>query len=258
MAQITLPPYGGVVLKTGSSGVDVGMVQTTLTALGYPATVDGNYGSGTTRAVRAFQTNRGLTVDGAVGKTTWDSLMQGYAARFPALPVAYPGLVIRQGARGGCVQYVQSQNNLLRAVYTAQTQLSVDGNYGSGSAGAMKLFQRQFGLSMDGQVGRNTWNQLVRARLAQTGGQPLPVRPAYPGLLQKGSSGDAVRCAQSYLAEVKKSGGYSWPAPTVDGQFGSITQQAVIGYQESVGLEPDGIIGSATWAFLVRSFNATL
>lgn len=258
MAQITLPPYGGVVLKAGSSGVDVGMVQTTLTALSYPATVDGNFGSGTTRAVRAFQTSRGLAVDGAVGKATWDSLMQGYAARFPALPVAYPGLVIRQGARGGCVQYIQNENNLLHAVYTAQTRLSVDGSYGSGSSGAMRLFQRQFGLSVDGQVGRSTWDQLVRTRLAQAGGQPLTVRPAYPGLLRKGSSGDAVRCAQSYLAEVKKSGGYPWPAPAVDGQFGSVTQQAVIGYQESARLKPDGLIGSATWAFLVYSFNSTL
>ena len=258
LAQITLPPYGGVVLKNGSSGVDVGMVQTILSALGHPVTADGNFGPTTTRAVRAFQATHSLTADGAVGKSTWDSLVQGYASRFPALPVAYPGLVIRQGARGGCVKYVQSENNLLRAVYTALPQLSTDGKYGSSSAGAMKLFQRQFGLSVDGQVGRSTWEQLVRARLAQAGGKPLPVRPPYPGLLQKGSSGDAVRCAQSYLTEIKKAGVYSFPAPAVDGHFGSLTQQAVIGYQAAAKLKPDGLIGPATWAFLVYTFNSSL
>jgi len=35
-----------------------------------------------------------------------------------------------------------------------------------------------------------------------------------------------------------------------DGQFGSMTQRAVIDFQRASGLDPDGIVGSRTWRAL--------
>ena len=57
--------------KKGSSGAMVTQIQTKLKSWGYyTGTVDGSYGSGTERAVRAFQQKNGLTVDGKAGDQT--------------------------------------------------------------------------------------------------------------------------------------------------------------------------------------------
>lgn len=57
--------------KKGSSGAVVTQIQTKLKSWGYyTGTVDGIYGSGTERAVRAFQQENGLTVDGKAGDQT--------------------------------------------------------------------------------------------------------------------------------------------------------------------------------------------
>ena len=57
--------------KKGSSGAVVTQIQTKLKSWGYyTGTVDGVYGSGTERAVRAFQQKNGLTVDGKAGDQT--------------------------------------------------------------------------------------------------------------------------------------------------------------------------------------------
>ena len=57
--------------KKGSSGAVVTQIRTKLKSWGYyTGTVDGIYGSGTERAVRAFQQKNGLTVDGKAGDQT--------------------------------------------------------------------------------------------------------------------------------------------------------------------------------------------
>ena len=68
--------YGGVVLKSGSSGWQVGIVQFKLARLGYSSVgiVDGKAGQKFDRAVREFQDRNGLDVDGKVGSATWAKL----------------------------------------------------------------------------------------------------------------------------------------------------------------------------------------
>lgn len=57
--------------KKGSNGAVVTQIQTKLKSWGYyTGSVDGVYGSGTERAVRAFQQENGLTVDGKAGDQT--------------------------------------------------------------------------------------------------------------------------------------------------------------------------------------------
>ena len=58
-------------LRRGSSGTAVMVLQLRLEELGFdPGGIDGSFGPGTERAVRAFQNINGLTVDGVVGDTT--------------------------------------------------------------------------------------------------------------------------------------------------------------------------------------------
>ncbi|MGH2414384.1 MAG: peptidoglycan-binding domain-containing protein [Microcystaceae cyanobacterium] len=62
-------------LRQGRIGDDVKAVQKVMNARGYNAgTVDGDFGSQTEVAVRAFQKEAGLSVDGEVGKLTWTAL----------------------------------------------------------------------------------------------------------------------------------------------------------------------------------------
>lgn len=61
-------------VRSGSRGADVTYLQQRLTALGYkPGTADGIFGSNLA-AVRAFQTDHKLAVDGIAGPKTWAAL----------------------------------------------------------------------------------------------------------------------------------------------------------------------------------------
>ncbi|SDO67059.1 N-acetylmuramoyl-L-alanine amidase [Paenibacillus sp. yr247] len=63
------------ILKPGSQNGDVWDAQFRLKTLGYyQEPVDGKYGPVTAAAVRNFQYNYGLTVDGLIGANTWQTL----------------------------------------------------------------------------------------------------------------------------------------------------------------------------------------
>lgn len=63
-------------LKKGNKGNYVVILQTYLNALGFNSgTIDGDFGSNTLKAVKAFQSAKKLTADGIVGKKTWNALL---------------------------------------------------------------------------------------------------------------------------------------------------------------------------------------
>lgn len=62
-------------LRNGSRGVYVLILQDALNALGYSTeTLDGHFGTLTEQALRAFQQDNGLTADGIIGCATWTRL----------------------------------------------------------------------------------------------------------------------------------------------------------------------------------------
>lgn len=64
------------VLKKNSNGETVRALQGILNALGFDCgEIDGDFGSNTDKAVRAFQKSKGLSVDGSVGADTWSKLL---------------------------------------------------------------------------------------------------------------------------------------------------------------------------------------
>lgn len=66
-------------LRTGSRGDSVRLLQTLLNRAGYELAVDGIFGTMTRCSVKGFQSERGLQVDGIVGKQTWAALEGGGA-----------------------------------------------------------------------------------------------------------------------------------------------------------------------------------
>lgn len=73
-------------LKKGMSGADVTALQVKLNALGYDCgTADGKFGKKTEAAVKAFQTDHGLTADGIAGPETL-KLINGEEEQQPEPP----------------------------------------------------------------------------------------------------------------------------------------------------------------------------
>ena len=72
-----IQPAGMVMLRKGSKGDAVTKLQTMLLKLGYdlgPCGIDGDFGKATEAAVRSFQSDHRLAVDGIAGKNTWAEL----------------------------------------------------------------------------------------------------------------------------------------------------------------------------------------
>jgi N-acetylmuramoyl-L-alanine amidase len=86
--------------------------------------------------------------------------------------------------------------------------------------------------------------------LAQQGSSPVPtalMQSELPprSLVQTGSTGAEVQEIQGVLGLM---GLYAGP---IDGRFDSGTAAAVVRFQQMVGLQPDGVVGSATWVKLL-------
>ena len=79
----TYPAYPGATLREGASGDYVRFIQTALNDLGYNCgTVNGTYGTSTTNAVKAFQSQHGLTSDGLCGQWTYAEILSVLTAKY--------------------------------------------------------------------------------------------------------------------------------------------------------------------------------
>ena len=257
--------WGGTALRTGSTGSAVEQVQFWLNTLAQyesaipSLAVDGRYGAATASAVRAFQRRYGLTVDGVVGRETWNAIYNEFRSiqSDNGTPNAYPGTALREGASGQNVRLVQFWLKIAHTVYSRLNDITVDGRFGAATTAAVKRFQTYFGLTSDGVVGRTTWNKLyevyndIANKLLSSS-----LRPGeYPGILRRGSSGTAVRELQFYLYLLSAYES-SIPAVGIDGSFGAATENAVRAYQRFAGLTVDGIVGRATWESLYGKASA--
>ena len=146
-------------VRSGSRGEDVKTLQAQLNALGYDCgAVDGIFGAKTYNAVVKFQKDRGLAVDGIVGKNTW-----------AALGVTGTTVVETQTASITSNMPLLCRGSIGEAVKTLQTRLNalgydcgtVDGIFGIKTYNAVVKFQTARALAVDGIVGVNTWGALA-------------------------------------------------------------------------------------------------
>lgn len=254
-ATVTGGTWPGVVLRRGDTGTYVELVQFWLSTLAEfdtdipDLTVDGNFGAGTERSVKAFQTKAGLTADGVVGQATWDALYLAWVdVQSDMGGTAYPGTALRTGSKGNEVRLVQFWLRVAADNYSTLQTVTVDGNFGSGTAAAVKAFQSLFGLTADGVVGRATWTKLNEVGIAVANKLVDPgVKPGqFVTTLRQGSTGTPVRALQYYLRLIAE----YWPgvpSVAVDGVFGAATTESVKAWQQQAGLTVDGIVGTATW-----------
>jgi len=239
---------GYPVLRVGSTGSDVADLQARLTALGYfSGTIDGKYSSDTQAAVMEFQTRNELTADGIAGRQTQDLLYSSAAqAKYiSAADNAGEYLLLKQGAYGYEVRMLQGR--LAELGYYAG---GVDGLYGETTTDAVKVFQRNNGLSGDGQAGSQTQTKLYSASARYANHPVATADPEQTRPLSLGMTGNDVYALQERLIELRYLTGVA------DGVYGEETQNAVMAFQKNNGLTADGSAGTATLKKISKSSKA--
>lgn len=162
-------------LRRGNRGNEVKLIQYYLNFLSFfnnrlpSIDADGIFGPATENAVKAFQSEYGLTADGIVGRDTWNRLQDAYFSTLNSLPdeyrsyssLLYPGYVITTGASGNVVTQLQMFLNVIAANNSAVPSVTVDGVYGNETKNAVIAVQKLSGLEQTGAVGALTWNAIV-------------------------------------------------------------------------------------------------
>ena len=146
-------------LRKGYTGDDVKSVQSRLQELGYyTGSLDGNYGSGTMAAVKAFQGRNGLTQDGIAGSGTFGKLFSTSAVAADSSSTDDPDTTdyptLRAGDSGEEVTKMQ------QALVNLKYDLTVTGTYDTATKEAVIGFQQRNKLSVDGVAGPNTLKKL--------------------------------------------------------------------------------------------------
>lgn len=189
-------------LRKGSFSGDVATMQQVLINLGYlSGEPDGNYGTQTEKAVRAFQKVNGLGVDGTAGTATLTKLYSneaiaataavatsasGTAATAKATATPAPDSTnLKKGSTGDAVKSMQQQ--LIKLGYLTG---KADGTFGSKTYAALVAFQKANKLTADGVAGTKTQAKLnssdaVAASAGETTATataaPVKVAPALTG-----------------------------------------------------------------------------
>ena len=257
VALFPVPHAQAASLKQGSNGTEVRYLQENLIGFGYlTGTADGRYGPKTTEAVRRFQADFGLAVDGKAGMATQTALNNAV---------------------------VRLQVELKRLGFAPG---SADGHFGSKTQKALKEYQKSRGLEITGIADNTTWARIngetggMRAGTiipkGSTGTQVKYLQQALIGLGYLSGSADgkygsitteAVREYQSaYGLSADGSAGpktmtslrntvstlqsdlarRGWYTSSIDGVYGNGTRSAVKAYQQYVGVSATGVAGPGT------------
>lgn len=162
---------GDGALSYGSTGDAVRALQERLKALGYYTftEITGEYLEPTQRAVRLFQQSQGLPetgeVDAALLRMLEDPLTPH---RYLRMDIPFEGK-LAYGSEGDAVRYVQARLQAL-----GYYEDLVSGNFLKNTRDAVKAFQAQNALSVDGIVGEQTWAMLLSSAESAVSAEATP------------------------------------------------------------------------------------
>ena len=205
-------------------GSDIKRIQQRLYELGYldsKKSINGRFDDSTDKAVKALQSANGLSADGKVGEMTIELM---YSDEVVANLLSF-------GDKSDVVLECQKRLKELGYLTTAP-----DGNYGSDTLAAVKLFQSRNNLVVDGYLGPTTREVLDSGSAVANG-------------LLIGDEGDTVKRVQQLLIK------YGYMSSGSDtGYFGEVTDKAVRSFQKKNGLTADGNVGAKTMAKLTGDY----
>lgn len=209
--------------QQGDSGTDITELQQRLYQLGYLAgtgDVTGTFDEKTLAAVQKFQQLNALEQDGKVGRKTMNLV---YSEEVKPNMLAY-------GEKSELV--LAAQKRLRELGYLTSEP---DGNFGLGTAMAIREFQGRNDLVVDGYLGPGTRDVLNSGN-------------AQPFGLVLGDQSDTVKKVQQLLNKW----GYL-DADLITGYYGDATKQAVVAFQRRNNLSADGSVGAQSMAKLTGS-----
>ncbi|MEW4239779.1 peptidoglycan-binding protein [Priestia megaterium] len=220
--------------RKGDSGLGVKELQQKLVKAGFKLPVhgdDGSYGDETVEAVKAFQKQYGLAIDGIAGEKTLDKL----ADVLKGQPVVEekPKEDPKPAAKPTPIKPVSKADSGIKSIQVTlnsryYVRLATDGLYGPSTKKALiKGLQTELNkqykekLAVDGIFGKETAAACVT--------------------LSEGARGNITWILQAALYSL----GYDLKG--VDGAFGKGTTKAVKSFQKNSGLAADGIAGKNTF-----------
>jgi peptidoglycan hydrolase-like protein with peptidoglycan-binding domain len=202
--------------------------------------VDGIFGAGTTAAVSAYQTSRGLAATGVVDIATAISLgiVEGSTNPSTTPPsttstTPAPATTVPASTTPGQFPVVGDKNEAVKSLQKALIAAKVsvrggaDGHFGSATTTAVTTFQQNMRIAATGVVDQLT-------------SQLLGLTPA-PALPKMGDTGESVKSLQNLLitAGIAVRGGG-------DGKFGPATKNAISAFQKAQGLTTTGSLNLQT------------
>jgi N-acetylmuramoyl-L-alanine amidase len=156
------------VLRRGDGGPAVAEVRSTLASLGLLPQSSGDvFDEAVEHAVRDFQQQRGLITDGIVGPATYQALRDA-TFRLGARPLAF---LVSAPVSGDDVLHLQVK--LLELGYDAGRP---NGVFGAQTEHALRSFQRDYGITVDGICGAETVRALRQLSPRASGGRPVLLR----------------------------------------------------------------------------------
>ena len=192
------------------------------------------------------------------GRPNWDVVSSDAGNEEVSDTVIYP--TIKLGSKGSDVK--KAQQLLIAKGYSCGAA-GADGDFGAATHNAVKKFQAANGLDADGIIGNATWAALLKTEQTkpeqtepeQTEPDKEPEKPVGSSgstctvelpIIKQGNKGFTVVAVQMLLNK------HDFSVKYTDGDFGPDTLAKVKAFQKAKGLTADGVVGSNTWAALLK------
>ncbi|BAZ68111.1 peptidoglycan binding domain-containing protein [Fischerella sp. NIES-4106] len=267
-------------LQLGSQGQPVSELQSALKLLGfYTGAVDGIYNEATAKAVSQFQQAAGLNANGIVDAVTWQKLFPGEAIASSPSPNSttavtnsasnfpVPTQIVNnstttttQTANNSTATTTQTANNSTALTTSPEPKPATPPQQTTSTNSQKKTVTQSSSnrsqQSTSSQPTKRTQQSTRSPRSQSTKRtQPTPRFEQISGV-QYTSKGYPILRPRMNNAEVRRLQlrlrklGYL--KSDADGDFGEETEAAVQALQKRYNIEPDGVVGGATWEILLR------
>lgn len=269
--------YPGEPLMLGDSSLSVLRMQLGLDRirLNYPGIpqieiIEGYFNEDTEQAVRVFQEVFNLPVTGVVDQATWYSIRYIFIAVTRLAELAAEGALLSrlynitqetylEGDIRPGIELIQYALNVLSIYYPSIQGIAITGIFDEQTREQVIEFQKIMNLEPTGVVNRETFDALTASVFGIL--DTLPPESVYlpiirwPGVdYSLGDESPSIYVIQemlSYISLIIPTIPYIEPSVTFDEN----TQQAVITFQNMMGLKPTGIIDQQTWNSIVEVYR---
>lgn len=272
-----IPSYPGKPLSLGSAGDDVRTIKRQLNRISdnYPAIpkiapVNEYFDVQTEEAVKKFQEVFNLTVDGIVGKSTWYKLKYIYTGVKNLSELYSEGLTLgevdkiysrtlQEGDTGDQVKVMQYYLAIISYFDDEIPLIGINGVFDNKMKQSLITFQKKYGITPDGIIGRDTWNKIAEVYKNTINSLPKDLVSVsdqiYPGrYLTLGITGDDVESLQKFIKAISEQNS-TIPNIDITGKYDTKTENAVKAIQSQNKLPSNGVVGPLTWNAIVNLYK---